>query len=345
MTGVRRLALAVGVCFVAMGCAKKAPPSGGPPDIDPPRLIASHPDSGAASVALDAPLSMTFSEGMEPRSTTEAIALSPPVEIRRFRWSGRTVTAVLAEPLKKSQTYTLFIGFGARDRHGNMIDRGRALVFTTGDSFPRGLIEGQLEAKGFAAGNAYLWCYEASRAPDSTARDFDAIGLVDPDGQFRIAGLDVPKRYRVWTFADINNNRSFEPTTDLLAPIDTVLSLTTEHPTASGIQLRVTNPRAPARVKGTVLDSLVVRDGDLLVVAVADSDTTRRVLASTNDRLSFDLQLEPGSWTVRAFRDADRNRVWDAARESSSDPLPVRADPASEIVDVVLVLRPPREGR
>ena len=296
-------------------------------------------------MARDATLSMTFSEGMEPRTTDDAIALSPPVEIRRFRWSGRTVTAVLAESLRSHQTYTLFVGYGAHDRHGNAIDRGRALVFTTADSFPRGVIEGRLEAKGFSAGNAYLWCYEASRAPDSTARDFDAIGLVDPDGMFRIAGLDVPKRYRVWTFADLNNNRSFEPATDLLAPVDTVLSLSADHPEAGGLKLRVVNPHAPTRVRGTVLDSLVLRDGDLLIAAVADSDTTRRVLASTTDRLEFDFLLDPGNWTVRAFRDADRNRVWDPGRESSSDPFPVHADPAAEILDVVLVLKPPREGR
>lgn len=345
MRGARRVVLAAGLCVLAAGCAKKAPPSGGPPDIEPPRLIASSPDSGSAAVPLDAALSMTFSEGMEPRSTTEAIALSPPIEIRRFRWSGRTVTAVLAEPLKSHKTYTLFVGYGARDRHGNAIERGRALVFTTGDSFPRGVIEGHLEARGFSAGNAYLWCYEEGREPDSTARDFDAIGLIDQEGMFRVSGLHVPTGYRVWTFADLNNNRSFEPATDLLAPIDTVLSLTAENPVASGLQLRVVNPRAPTRVKGTVLDSLVLRDGDLLISAVADTDTTRRVLASTNERLEFDFQLEPGVWTVRAFRDADRNRVWDPARESSSDPLPVHAEPAGEVFDVVLILKPPREGR
>jgi hypothetical protein len=252
---------------------------------------------------------------------------------------------VLADTLRSHQTYTLFVGYGAHDRHGNAIDRGRALVFTTGDSFPPGVIEGHLEARGFSAGNAYLWCYQATREPDSTARDFDAIGLIDPDGKFRVSGLQVPVRYRVWTFADLNNNRSFEPSTDLLAPIDTVLELTTEHPVATDLQLRVVNPHAPARVRGTVLDSLVLRDGDLLISAVADSDSTRRVLTSANDRMEFDFQLETGAWTVRAFRDADRNRVWDRARESSSDPLPVRAEPAGDIVNVVLVLKPPREGR
>ena len=347
MSRVRAGRVLLGLGLLAMAaCAKKAPPSGGPPDLEPPRLIGSHPDSGAAGVARDVGPSLTFSEGMEPRSTGDAIALAPPVEIRRFRWSGRTVTAVLADSLHVGQTYTLFVGFGARDRHGNTIDRGRTVVFTTGDSFPPGVIEGRLEARGFSAGNAYVWCYDAARnhEPDSTARDFDAVGLVDPDGRFRVPGLRVPTRYRLWTFADLNNNRSFEPATDLLVPVDTVLALTSQAPIASGLDFRVVNPRAPAHVKGTVLDSIPEREGNLVIAAVADTDSTRRVLATANERKEFELQLDSGTWTLRAFRDVDKNRVWDPARESSSDPLRLSVEPAAEVAGVVLALRPPREG-
>jgi hypothetical protein len=341
-----RATLAIGLVWLAAGCAKKAPPSGGPPDIEPPRLIASHPDSGSARVPRDVGLTLTFSEGMEPRTTSEAIALAPPVEIRRFRWSGRTVTAVPAELLKSSQTYTLFVGYGAHDRHGNAIARGRTIVFTTGDSFPPGVIEGRLDAKGFTPSSAYLWCYDEARhhQPDSTARDFDAIGLIDPDGAFRVPGLRVPARYRVWTFADLNNNRSFEPSTDLLIPLDTLVSLTAAAPVDSGLKFQVVNPHAPTRFKGTVLDSLPRGEGNLVIAAVSDSDSTRRVLVTASERMEFDLQLEPGAWTIRAFRDIDKNRVWDPVREPSSDPVRLRAEPAAEIVDQVLVLKPPREN-
>jgi hypothetical protein len=343
---MRRVALALGVVALASACAKKAPPSGGPPDLEPPRLISSHPDSGASRVARSVGASLTFSEGMEPRSTDDAIALAPPVEIRRYRWSGRTVTAVFGDSLRRNQTYTMFVGYGARDRHGNAIGRGRTVVFTTGDSFPPGVIEGKLEARGFSANSAYLWCYDEARhhEPDSTGRDFDAIGLIDPDGLFRVPGLHVPARYRVWAFADLDNNRSYEPSSDLLIRIDTTLALSAGAPVASGLTFRVVNPRAPARVKGTVLDSLPQHEGNLLVAAVSDNDSTRRVWTTvSSDHMEFDLQLEPGGWTLRAFRDADKNRVWDPMRESSSDPFHLTAEPAAEINEIRLRLRPPRE--
>src|SRR5690348_1063020 len=101
--GVRmaaRAACALGVALLMAGCARKAPPSGGPPDITPPFVVSTSPDSGAARVPLDASLSITFSEGMEPRTSGAAVALAPRIEIRQRRWSGRTLTVTLEHPLK-----------------------------------------------------------------------------------------------------------------------------------------------------------------------------------------------------------------------------------------------------
>jgi len=340
----RGLLLALLALSAAAGCAKKGPPSGGPPDLTPPRVLETHPDSGRAGIARDAVLSLTFSEGMEPRSTGDAVSLAPRVEIRRRRWSGRTLSLELAEPLKARQTYTLFLAEGARDLHGNSLAGGSAVVFSTADSFPRGRIEGHVEARGFSAGGTALWCYEAAggRVPDSTARDFDAIGIADGEGDFRVDGLAVPGRYRIWAFADLNGNHSFEPEVDVLAPADTVFTLDPQHPVAGPVRLNVVNPRAPGLLKGAVLDSLGDSLGVTRVVAVADSDTTARVFREADAKGGFELSLRPGTYRVRAFRDLDKNKVWNPEREPASDEMLFVVDPASEVKDLVLVLRRPR---
>lgn len=341
----RGLGAAVGVALfaalLAAGCAKKGPPSGGPPDLAPPRVVSTQPDSGAAAVALDAPLSLTFSEGMEPRSTVEAISIAPRVEIRRRRWSGRTLTLELAERLERGQTYTLFLTEGARDNHGNGLVGGAAVVFSTADTFPSGRIEGKVEARGFGGTGTALWCYDAAtgRVPDSTARDFDAIGLADADSRFRIDGLRVPGRYRIWAFADLNGNHSFEPASDVLAPADTVFELTAARPVVGPVLLRVTNPRAPGLLAGAVLDTLRDSLGVVRVLAVADSDTTQRVIRDADARGGFQLSLAAGRWTIRAFRDFDRNRVWDPQREPASEPLRFFVEPAADEKNLTLVLR------
>jgi hypothetical protein len=345
---VRAAAAGLLVTLALVGsCARKGPPSGGPLDLEPPRIVSLSPDSGAAGVPRDAQFQITFSEGMEPQSTGQSVDLAPRVEIRQRKWSGHTMTVVLADTLAANRAYTMFVGNTARDRHGNPMREGKSWVFTTAATLPPGVLAGRLEARGFPAGGTYLWCYrqDPPRAPDSTARDFDALGIADRDGHFRVVGLSVPGHYKLWAFADLNGNRSFEPDKDLLTPADTLLSLTTVTPVVEGLALTVVNPRAPARVKGAVLDSLGNLGGQLTVMAVADTDTTRRVLGPVNDRLEFEITLDAGGWSLRAFRDLDRNGVWDRAAEPASDPQPLRLAPAAEITDVQLVLRRPPTPR
>ncbi len=333
--------LALGLAL--SGCAKKGPPSGGPPDLEPPRVVSSVPDSGTARVPLDTRISITFSEGMEPRSTGESVALAPRIDIRRQRWSGRTLALALARPLDPERTYTLFVGGEARDRHGNPLGAGAAIVFSTGDSFPPGLLAGQVEARGFSAPGTYVWCYDAARGrePDSTARDFDALGLADANGAFRVAGLAVPGRYRLWAFADLNGNRSFEPAADILSPLDTTFNLIPDRPRAESLLLSVVNPRAPGRVRGAVLDTLGDSLGVVRVMAVSDSDTTLRKMDEVGDGGGFDFQLDAGRWRLRAFRDHDKNRGWKPADEPASPMLVILVEPADDLTGLTLVLRRP----
>lgn len=343
--GLARPAAALGalalLLFAAAGCARRAPPSGGPLDIEPPFVTGSSPDSGASHVPRDARLSVTFSENMEPRSTNESVALAPSVEIRQRRWSGRTMTVVLAESLRASQVYTMFLGSGARDAHGNSMASGKAVVFTTADAFPAGAIQGSIEARGFPAPGTYLWCYDAStgHVPDSTARDFDAVGLADRLGNFRVAGLAVPGRYRLWGFADLNSNRSYEPSTDVLAPIDTVLSLTLEHPEVRDLKVTLVNPRAPGRVRGTVIDSLSDTLGVLRVLAYTAGDSIHALEFGVDSDGQFDFKLTAGEYRLRAYRDLDRNHYWATDREPASDPTPVTVPPGADVLDVKLMLK------
>jgi hypothetical protein len=348
MTAGRRAAAAVlaALTLLAAACARRAPPSGGPPDLEPPTLIASTPDSGSAAVPLDQALSVTFSEGMERRSTEDAVDLSPRIPIARRRWSGHSLTLELSEPLQKSQTYSLSVAGTARDRHGNAMGSGATVVFSTADSFPPGRIAGKLEGRGLTAEGITLWCYEAApgRVPDSTARDFDALGQVDRDGMFRIDGLAVPGEYRLWAFADLNQNRSFEPAADVLAAADTVLGLTRDRPVLEDLEVRVVNPRAPGRVRGAVLDSLADSAAVVQIVAVSERDSSLRVIETAQPDGSFEIELAAGTWLLRAIHDLNRDRIWQVSEEPASDELRLVIEPAADIVDLKLRLRPRAVG-
>ncbi len=180
--------------------------------------------------------------------------------------------------------------------------------------------------------------YEAGRAPDSTARDFDAVGVTDVNGHFRISGLPVPQVYRLWGFADLNRNRSFEPQVDVLAPADTSVELSAEAPSVQGLVLHMVNPRAPGRVRGAVIDSTGDTLGVIRVVATAEADTTLRILQDVDDKGAFDLKLQAGVWLVRAFRDDDRNRAWRSDVEPASPIEHLRVSPGADLQGVRLRL-------
>jgi hypothetical protein len=330
------------VLLTLAGCARKLPPTGGPPDLEPPVVLSVTPDSGATAVSRTAHLVVEFSEGMDPISAATAVEIAPAIDIRAKHWSGRKLALVPRDSLRADQTYTLFIGTDARDRHGNNLRAGRAVPFTTALAFPPGLIEGEVLATGFPAAGTYLWCYPEGRQPDSTAKDFDAVGLADPGGHFRVTGLHVPGRYRVWAFADLNHNHSFEPGRDLLAPAETTFSLTSGKPVATGVQLAVVNPRAPGHVKGTVLDSLGDSRGLLRLIQVALADTTHRVLYDLEPSGAYDFQWDPGVYRVRAFRDFDRNKAWKRDEEPGSDEIEVHVTPGGSLELPTFVLVRPR---
>lgn len=343
--GARRIArlgaAIVAAALLAAACAKREAPSGGPPDIEPPRLVAASPDSGTAGIPLDPTFSLAFSEPMEPRSTEQAVSTAPNLGFDRLRWRGRVLTITLAESLQAGRTYTLFVGGTARDRHNNPMGVGSTIVFSTADSFPAGRIEGQIQARGFVAQGTNLWCYDARRTgvPDSTARDFDAIGFATEGGRFRIDGLEVPGRYRLWGFADLNRNRSFEPEADVLAAADTVIELTAAAPVAANLSLDMVNPRAPGRVFGNVVDARGDSAAVLRIESRPDADTTQYSVAPVDRRdRSFIVQLSPGGWTIRAFVDLDRDFILDPD-EPTSAPFRITMEPAAEVRDVQLEIR------
>jgi hypothetical protein len=340
----RLLAPAALLLAFASGCARKLPPSGGPPDLEPPAVLSVVPDSGATSVDRTGRFVVEFSEAMDPRSASLAVEIAPVAEVKSRHWSGRKLVLVLADSLRRDQTYTLFVGTDAHDQHGNGLRTGRAVPFTTAAVFPGGLLSGEVLATGFTAPGTYLWCYPEGKKPDSTARDFEAVGLAGDGGAFRITGLHVPGRYQLWAFADLNHNHSFEPDKDLLAPAETTLVLTESQPVASGIELHVVNPRAAGSVKGTVLDTLGDTRGLLRLVVASEADSTKRLLYDIDPSGAYDFKWDPGVYRVRAFRDADRNKLWTREDEPASDEIEVHVTPGGtlELPTFVLVRPPPK---
>jgi hypothetical protein len=308
------LALALGLALA--GCARKLPPTGGPLDVLPPDLLATEPDSGAAGVKPGQPVRLVFSETMDRASVVANLLLEPGVRNLAARWrDGHTVELVPDPPLAAGRTYALLLAPGPRDARGNALARGRIIHFTTADSFPAGRIDGVVDGRGLPSSGVFVWAYRAdlNHAPDSTAFDMDALGQSRADGAFTLPGLAVPGTYRLWTFADRNRNRSFEPGVDLLTRTDSLVVLGPGAPVAAGVRVLAVDPLAVAPFSGVVIDSLAPGAAPLRVevraVPVDTAIAVDRLPVSTIDVVDgkFQGNLRAGRWRMQAYRDLNND--------------------------------------
>ena len=334
------------------GCARKLPPTGGPPDISPPTLQATEPDSGATGVPRDGVVRLVFSEAMDRASVGQNVVVGPGVRGVRAKWvNGHTLALEPDGPLPEDRTLVVIVPPEARDVRGNALDRVFTAHFTTGAAFPPGEIEGTVQGRGVNADGVYIWAYrdDLGHVPDSTAFDMDALGQAHGGGRFTLPGLPVPGTYRLFTFVDRNRNRSFEPTMDLLSRSDSLVALSADAPRAADVRLFAVDPEAVARVEGAVIDSLAPGTAALRVEARAvptgtaiAADRVPIVVIEVNEG-RFAGSLRSGRWRLVAWRDLDNDRTRSPA-EPVSAAAEVDLDPGEAEAPVTLVLQPAPPG-
>jgi hypothetical protein len=345
---VRALAALAALAVLTGACARKLPPTGGPPDVSPPVLLAAEPDSGAVGVAPDAAIRLHFSEAMDRASVLASIGVGPGVRAFTAEWEGgRTVVLRPDRLLPPDRVITVIVAPGPRDVRGNPLDRPALIHFATAPAFPPGRIAGRVEGRGVQPAGVYVWAYrdDLGHVPDSTSFDMDALAQARGEGGFAMPGLAVPGRYRLWTFVDRNRNRSYEPGSDLLTSSPQTIELTAASPAADSAIALAIDPEALARVEGAVIDSLAPGSGALRVEARA-VPTDSAVAADRVPVIPIDVvqgrfagNLRAGRWRLMAYRDADDDRVR-APSEAHSAPVEVDLDPGGAAQSIVLVLEP-----
>ncbi len=192
-----------------LGCAKVGPPSGGPVDKEPPRILSHYPESDALAVARDTEVEIVFSEPMN-REQTEAALFISPVGPLQLSWHGPRLRIV--RPLAEERTYVLTVGTGARDLRGNALTKSFTLAFATGSQLDQGLVRGRVYQDHQPAVGAHVWAYDLgtfSGEVGSGEPSYQTQSGADGDYEFvRLA----PGPYRVLAFRDANRNA--RPDTD-----------------------------------------------------------------------------------------------------------------------------------
>ncbi|MGQ9804972.1 MAG: Ig-like domain-containing protein [Chlorobiales bacterium] len=264
--------------FFLERCAVDIPPTGGPEDKLPPRIIAVFPDSGALHVQTNE-LRIRFDKYIVTQTLRNALFFSPRIENYEVESDGKEAEIILYEPLKANRTYACTITKALIDTRGNPLAQSFTFAFSTGNTIDSGMISGTV----YSADNRFikgatLFAYFIPDAntlftdtlnPSHTQPDY--IAQTNEDGRFQLSFLKSGA-YRLFAVMDKNQNLLFDSGELFAVPFDSV------HTGRTNVRLRLTE-----------------RDTTQIALQSANSYTSNRIA------LRFDRNLISDSLTIEHF--------------------------------------------
>lgn len=200
----------------AAGCARIEAPPGGPPDTQPPQLVAVTPESLAVLPDFDDAVEFRFdeviSEGTQPNvgagtgDLERLVLLSPSPNVPEVAWRRNRIAVRPREGWQPDRVYRVELLPGVADlRQNRQTGDPVVLTFTTGAPPPSAVLRGQ--AVDWSTGRP------APGALIEAVLDRDSLvyrSTADSAGMFRFGPLPSGD-YTVYAVLDANRNRRRDP--------------------------------------------------------------------------------------------------------------------------------------
>tara|TARA_A100001015_G_scaffold197589_1_gene220374 strand:+ start:176 stop:1849 length:1674 start_codon:yes stop_codon:yes gene_type:complete len=141
--------------IILFSCAAISPPSGGPEDEIPPKLISSFPESGALLFRGNK-IELKFSEYIDESSIANAFNISPQLDDgMKVIYDNKEILIELPDDLLEGQTYVISISSKLKDERGVFFEKTEQIAFSTGSTIDNGKINGKVYGEGYYS--VHLW--------------------------------------------------------------------------------------------------------------------------------------------------------------------------------------------
>lgn len=137
------IALCLLIMIMANSCANMIPPSGGPRDSLPPRLVIANPKDSATNVKTKNIL-LTFDEFVSLQNTENIIYAPVPKNLPQVDYKLRNVTIRFKDSLEENTTYSIDFGNSIIDVNESNVAKNFRYVFSTGPSIDFNTYEGKV---------------------------------------------------------------------------------------------------------------------------------------------------------------------------------------------------------
>lgn len=220
------VSLILGMVMFSHSCANTTtPPTGGPKDTIPPVITEIYPVLGQVNVPTKkTKLKIKFNEYVTVKDP-KSLFLSPPLEKpAKFKLQGKAVVVYFESDLDSNKTYTLDLTNAIGDNNEGNMYPGFTLVFSTGEVIDSMMVTGIVQdcnsLKPLKGATVLLYKDHADSA--LFLKRPDAAVKTDEWGFFCLRNIQ-DTLYRMYALIDENNNNMYEPESERVAFIDTLI--------------------------------------------------------------------------------------------------------------------------
>ena len=327
-------------------------PSGGKKDTIPPLIIDIKPLPGAVRVpTVKTTLVFSFNEYFNVK-TPGNIFLSPPLQhAPKTRVRGRDLIVTFEDTLAANTTYTLNFTDAITDANeGNMFP-GYTYVFSTGEQIDSMMMTGTVRDCNTLAPvkGATVLLYK-DLADSAVLRHRPYAAVKTDDWGFFVLPFIQDTVYRIYAIKDANNNNIYEPETETVGFIDSLIR-----------PVLTASDTVPEILKYDMLDTVrcLARRSEHELKLFREKPTKQYIVnkVRTSERSAYLTFMAPGAWIdslwIRGYRAdqvisqfnilQDSLELWINSRRAAPDTMRIyvnyrktdslgRLSPAQEIV-------------
>lgn len=212
------------VVLLLWGCAQQVAPTGGPKDVDPPKILAEEPANLSTHFAATE-IVISFDEFIQLKTPTEQVVISPPMlQPPTYQLKKKSLVVSFEQALAPNTTYTINFGKAIVDNNEGNVLENYTYVFSTGAHLDSMQVKGKVldAVTGEPEKDALVMLYKDNihSLPRDTVPDYFTRSL--EDGSFLISNV-ANQPYKIFALKDENANYRFDVSEEKIGFLDTLI--------------------------------------------------------------------------------------------------------------------------
>ena len=223
---MNRLFILVLLGFIAVGCGQQVPPTGGPKDSIPPKLLMALPDYKTTQFKSDK-IILTFDEYVSLDNPFEKVTFSPLPKYNPVVESKlKTVTIKIKDTLEENTTYRIDFGESVRDINENNILRNLNYTFSTGSYIDSAYLTGDvIFAETGKIDSTIIVVLHRNLDDSAVAKEKPRyFSRLKGDGSFIFSNLQ-PGKYNLFAIKDNDGGKKYDQVSELIGFLDKPLEI------------------------------------------------------------------------------------------------------------------------